>query len=76
MWRIDHGREEGRVETWDQCRQLLPDARQEMIAVRNGMETVEMEKVNLYKVYCGVRPDRIIGYEGRGKWRGKDFWFW
>ena len=32
-----------------------------------------MEKVSLYKVFFGVRPDRIIGREGRGKWESEGF---
>ena len=59
------------METWDRFTKLLPEARQEMTAAWNGMETVEMEKVSLYKVFFGVRPDRIIGREGRGKWESE-----
>lgn len=57
----------GEVDTWDQFRKRLSEARQEMLAVWTGMEVVEMERVNLHKVYFGVRTDRIIGYEVRGK---------
>ena len=61
------------METWDQFTKLLPEARQEMTAALNGMETVEMEKVNLYEVFSGVRPDRIIGREGIRKWESEGF---
>lgn len=61
------------MKTWDQFRKLLPEARKEIMAVWSGMETVEMEKVNLYEVYFGVRPDRVIGCEGRGKCKREGF---
>ena len=52
------------METWDRFTKLLPEARQEMTAAWNGMERVEMEKVSLYAVFSGVRPDRIIDVKG------------
>lgn len=43
---------------WDPFRKLWPEARQQVMVVWTGMETVEMEKENLYKVDFGVRPGK------------------
>lgn len=61
------------MDTWDQFRKLLPEARREKMAGWTAMETVEMERRHLYKVYFGVRADSIIEYEARGKGKSKRY---
>lgn len=39
------------MQTWEEFRKLLPEAREEMMSVWTGMVTVTMEKMNLYEMY-------------------------